>query len=458
MKKKRFLGIFVNPYMVQSEGIRYVFDNLEAVGAAAIALSPQVGRPVVKGEGKRIPILHVDGYKRLLARPAWGKHELYIKFFPVIDTDLRLYSETKYKPYRPSIPPDIDASIPRKMIAEAKKRSMETYLHLQPFIPPNIQPEDQPVYPDGTVPIPPQVAMFGSPGSPDVRMYGKALITECVKSFDNIDGLFIDWTEFGTYRFENLFTCLGLHSENMAGKFGYDWGYLKNTIKTIWKKLHQLQEADLLPAKMAFHSLINEAPGWSQFLRFKSEVIISFYREVRETLNRLNKQHVKLMARGWPPPWSRMSGLWYERLGDVCYAATPKLFAFDYCAIPRWYGETIKRWNPSLPENTIVNALVEWLDLPDNIENRTFKHYVIPAVNDFQPVGVDAYQRRVAEVVTSVDKHLKVQPFAHAHMPDVMWREMIAMLTQQNVDGIWVQMYGYLSDKKLGILREEWHS
>ena len=153
-----------------------------------------------------------------------------------------------------------------------------------------------------------------------------------------------------------------------------------------------------------------------------------------------------------------MSGLWYERLGDVCYAVTPKLFAFGYCAIPRWYGETIKRWNPSLPENTIVNALVEWLDLPDNIENRTFKHYFIPAVNDFQPIGVDAYQWRVAEVVTSVDKHLKVQPFAHAHMPDTMWRKMVAMLTQQNVDGIWVQMYGYLSDKKLEILREEWHS
>jgi hypothetical protein len=41
MKRTRFVGIFVNPYMVQSEGIRQVFDNLESVGASAIALSPQ---------------------------------------------------------------------------------------------------------------------------------------------------------------------------------------------------------------------------------------------------------------------------------------------------------------------------------------------------------------------------------------------------------------------------------
>ena len=48
------------------------------------------------------------------------------------------------------------------------------------------------------------------------------------------------------FLFENLLTCLGPYSESMAGKFGYDWGDLNNTIKAIWKKLHQLQEADLL--------------------------------------------------------------------------------------------------------------------------------------------------------------------------------------------------------------------
>lgn len=456
-KKTRFLGIFVNPYMVQSEGLNQVFDNLETVGAWAIALSPQVGRPTVPGKGKRIPILHVDGYKRLLARPVWGRHELYMEFFPVIQTDLRLYSATKYRPQRPAIPNDVDALIPQKMVAEARKRGMEVYLHLQPFIPPNIQPEDQPMYPDGTLPQLPQVAMFGSPSSSDVRTYGKALVIECLETFDDIDGVFIDWTEFGAYRFEDLFTCLGPHSANMARRLGYDWDEINSNITAIWKKFHCLQEADLLPAKTALQTLMTNAPGWSQFLHYKSDVIVSFYQEIRDVLDTRNNRHVKLMARGWPPPWNRLSGLWYERLDKICDTVTPKLFAFDYCAIPRWYGETVKRWNPTCSETAILNALVEWLDLPDQINPREFKYYFIPGVEDPHPVGVKAYQRRVAEVTVCVGDRIHIQPFAHAHMPNAMWREMVAMLSQQNIDGIWVQMYGYLSDEKLRILTQEWH-
>ena len=82
MKQKRFLGIFVNPYMVQSEGLQQVFDNLESIGVSAIALSPRVGRPVAEGQGKRIPILHIDGYRRLLARPVWERQEFFIQQFP----------------------------------------------------------------------------------------------------------------------------------------------------------------------------------------------------------------------------------------------------------------------------------------------------------------------------------------------------------------------------------------
>jgi hypothetical protein len=242
----------------------------------------------------------------------------------------------------------------------------------------------------------------------------------------------------------------------MAQEFGYHWEDLKEHITVIWDTLHHLQARHLMPAHSAFRTLIDKASGWSEFLRFKSDVIISFYQEVRETLDSLHKHQVKLMARGWPPPWNRMSGLWYERLGNTCYAATPKLFAFDYCAIPRWYGETFKTWNPALSENIIINALVAWLDLPDTIEQREFKHYTIPAVNDPQPVGVEAYQRRVEEVVATVQESLNVQPFAHAHMPVLMWREMVRMLRQQKVDGIWVQMYAYLSDEKLQILKKEW--
>ena len=40
MIAKSFLGIFVNPVDVQSEGLHRVFDNIQAAGATAIVLLP----------------------------------------------------------------------------------------------------------------------------------------------------------------------------------------------------------------------------------------------------------------------------------------------------------------------------------------------------------------------------------------------------------------------------------
>jgi hypothetical protein len=61
---KRFLGIFVHPLYVQNEGIQQVFDNLEAVGASAISISPLVARPAAAGKGRRFPDLARPPFSR----------------------------------------------------------------------------------------------------------------------------------------------------------------------------------------------------------------------------------------------------------------------------------------------------------------------------------------------------------------------------------------------------------
>jgi len=149
-----------------------------------------------------------------------------------------------------------------------------------------------------------------------------------------------------------------------------------------------------------------------------------------------------------------MSGLWYEKLPGVCDSATPKLFAFDCFAIPRWYGEVLCRWNRCISETGMLDAIIAWLDMEDDIKTRRFENYHIPAVDEPQPMKVPKYRDRIREVKASVDQGLKVVPFAHAHMPDDMWREMVSMLGEEADEGIWIQMYAYLSETKLRILRE----
>ena len=88
MSTSRFLGIFVNPLYVQNEGLRQVFDNLERAGAHAISITPHVSRPASEaGKGRRYPDLHVDGYERLVARPAWGRRELQLETFLAYEPD-----------------------------------------------------------------------------------------------------------------------------------------------------------------------------------------------------------------------------------------------------------------------------------------------------------------------------------------------------------------------------------
>ena len=76
------MEIFVHPLDVQNEGIQQVFDNLEAVGTTVICNLLRVARPADKGLGVRFPPLHVHGYRRVVARPGWGKRELH--FAPLV--------------------------------------------------------------------------------------------------------------------------------------------------------------------------------------------------------------------------------------------------------------------------------------------------------------------------------------------------------------------------------------
>lgn len=452
----RLLGVFLEPLHAQSEGVEPVFDVLESVGATAVVLTLQVSRPARPGTGVRMPPLHVDGHRRAYARPVWGRDSVQVETFPASDPDPALYSTSGYAPRWAVVPADVDRSVPHRMMTEARRRGMAVYVQIKPFIPPGVRPVDQPVYPDGTVPKPPQVAMIGSPCSPAVCAYGLALVRDTLRAFPEVEGLFLDWAEYGAYGFGDLFTCLGPHSARAARSLGLDWDLLATQVTAIWERLHRLRDDDLRPAATALVRLIDEAPGWAGFLRFKATAITTFYRDVRRALDAMGRTDVRLMARGWPPPWNRWSGMEYGALAEICAAVTPKLFAFDYCAIPRWYGETLQRWNPGLSETAILDALVAWLDLPDEFTDRHFALYGIPAEDEPHPVGIAAYARRVEEVLRVAGGRCAVQPFAHCHMPDAMWREKVRMLSSAAVDGMWIQMYGYLSDSKLQILRGEW--
>lgn len=459
---QRFLGIFVNPIYVQNEGLQQVFDNLESVGAKGICTIPRVARPAEPGKGRRFPPLHVDGYERVLGRPVWGRQEINLESYSAHEPNLSLYAHGPYQPTTGSVPAEVDTTIPGQMIAEARRRGMQVHVLFQPFLPPGVRLEDQPRCVDGSIPTPPRVALNACLNAPAAQAYALALAEDIVHHYQDIDGLMPDWSEFGAYQFEDHFTCFCPHCEEAARINGYDWDFVKRDVSALWNWFHSLTSRELERSRrLAINpsellELLACYPGWLQFLRFKAHSVVDYYRRLRQSLDSLGFDKITLSARGWPPPWNRSSGMDYRGLAEVCNAVTPKLFTFDYSVLPRWYGQTLLGWNPERSESEILDALVEWMNLPDDLKPRSFAHYHIPAPTEPHPARLEVYRTRLDEVVDQVGGQAYCYPFAHAYLPEAQWKRMVALIRDSRVDGMWVQMYGYLSNRKLEILREMW--
>ncbi len=464
-RKSRFLGIVVGPAYVQVEGLIPVFDNLESAKTTAVAVWPTLIRPTDGTSGGRMPDLHIDGYRRQLARPLWGRHELYVESFPAYDPTISLYEGGPYHPPA-GAPAELDRTLPQRMFDEAKRRGMETHLGIGPFIPPGVQKQDQPVVVDGATIGPPYIARSACLNNPNARRYGLAAIEDMLRHYPGVDGLILDWVEFGAYRLEEHFTCFCLHCQDAALEAGFDWTVVRRDVRALWDWLHTLSLQKLAQSQRVagrpsvLLELLTHHPGWLQFLQFKAQSVVSFYGQVRRLLDEMKMQDVKLTARGWCPPWNRSSGSDYRALAEICDAVSPKLFTFDHAVLPRWIGQTLLGWNPRLAEiqseSQLLDAIIDWLNLPDDIQERSFAHYNIPAPEDEHPARLEAYQARLEEVMTQVGGRALYYPIAHPYLPERQWREMVNLICNSQVDGMWVNMYGYLSDRKLAILEENW--
>ena len=165
---------------------------------------------------------------------------------------------------------------------------------------------------------------------------------------------------------------------------------------------------------------------------------------------------MELGANGWCPPFNLSSGMDYRALAGVCNSLRSKLFTFHWSVIPRWYGQTLLKWNPDLAERHILDAIVDALELPDDREARSFAHYHIPAPDEPHPARPESWRLKTDQVADQVAGRSRFYAYAHSYRPLPQWKRMIAVLRDSRAAGMWVQRYGYLSDAKLEALSELW--
>jgi len=459
----KFLGISIAAPSVQYEGLNAVMDLVASTGAQAISLTPNLALPAEPEQGVREPPLDIDGYERLLDRPLWGKRELWMTSYRAAPYDEALFADTPYRPRQALAPADLDRDLPHQVLADAHARGMKVYLQIVPLSIGGLRSEDQIQYVDGSRPDPlRRVAIQPCLNSPAVRAYALATARDALHQFPEADGIFLDWVEYTVYDLRDHFACLCPHCARAAQTAGYDWARIVRDVRALWDRLHRLTARDLETIQYLAQNpwgmleLLQSYPGWLDFLRFKAETVVGLYAVFRQAMDDERAACLELGANGWAPPFNRSSGMDYRALSEVVQSLRPTLYTFHWSVLPRWYGQTLLDWNPSLPEGLLLDALVAILGLPDHNAPRNFSQYHIPAPHEDHPATPECWRAKLDEVVDQAGGRTPVYAYAHSYRSEAQWKRMIAVVRDSRVDGMWVTRYEYLSNNKFAALKAMW--
>jgi hypothetical protein len=425
----RLFGITVMPEWVQAEGIERVLDNLETAGANAVATSPYVMAPSDDpAAGREPPIDAGAGSVRLLDRDLWGNRELRCVTAPSFVPDRELYRGLRYQPAEPTQLTHAEGPKIEAFIAAAKARGFQVHLQVQAAIPPGYRvqfggpvPEDQPLLPDGSR-HEGRVDKNGSLAAPEIRAYLEALVRDVARAYPMIDALRLDWPEYPPYTLESWLFDFSSHAERAALEKGHDWEGMRAAASRV-----QLDPALVL----------REGIGSLDDLGcFKAELATDLLAAARAML----PSSIGLVAHAFPPPWNRLSGLDYARVGGVADDIAVKLYTMHWPMMLRSYLATMGRLDQgaALTIQRIFDtgeAPLEALRYPEPLEPH--------------PVSAAAQARKIEAAIVA---GARIHAASHAYGPleDVVGRAEIAWTAAGR--RLWINRYGYLSDAKLAAL------
>ena len=98
------------------------------------------------------------------------------------------------------------------------------------------------------------MAGHGCLNNPRVRALGRARLREALRHYPDVDGIFLDWTEYTCYFLEDCFTCFCEHCQAAADDASYDWPRMLRDTRALWDRLHRLTPDDLDRATAAAES------------------------------------------------------------------------------------------------------------------------------------------------------------------------------------------------------------
>ena len=470
-------GITITTAELDSEGVELVLDAVAGTGANAVTMSTGQVVEAAPGEGMREPPLDLEGQKRMLDRPLWGKRVLNVQRYAVHTPDPALWSDLPWNP--PALAPEaIRVDHVRRAIDASRERGLRVYAALAPYALPGgtggqvyttpsteLRDEYRPrrfiggSHPDA-------IAFTGCLNNPVVRRLGRARLLEVLRHYGDVDGIVLDWVEYPVYFIDKLFTCFCDHCRHQATASGYDWQEILSSVRQLWDSLHTLTPEQV-------HALIDSGDwgdlvadpegmqtGFNAWLDFKAESVALAVRDLRETMAETDAPNVHVSTGGFSLPWGRMSGASYPDENGPVDVQRVKLYSFHWLMMVRWWTEAIMSWNrgSDLRATNMTRATMSLfgLELEHKPSEITPDLFGMPDPDESHNLTPGSYTHRLENALSRRSHQAPLMPVVHAYRSVEDFASLMQTIRPFARRGVWIQRYGYLSDEKLDVLRQEW--
>lgn len=438
----KVFGITVMPEWIQVEGIEPLLDNLARAGVTAVATSPYVMEPVADGQGGREPPIDAGAGKvRLLDRDLWGRREIWCRTSPSFVPEAARYEGLRYRPAEPSGLTLAEGPKVGAFIRAAKARGLEVHLQVQAAIPPGYrvqfggpEADDQPMLPDGSF-VAERVDKNGSLASPHIVAYGEALLADLARAYPEIDALRVDWPEYPPYTLDSWFTDFGPHARAAGARLGNDMERLAAEALAV--------RAELLAGDTGRLAELLAGRCLAELWHLKADLAVAMLDAYRAAL----PAPIRLIAHAFPPPWARLGGMDYARVGQVVQGLGVKLYTMHWPMMLRQYGETMAKGRPGEAEGSLARALVAAF-ATGGPEPGSLADLRYPEPEEPHPAGDIAMAAKIA-AAQAASGGCPAYAFAHSYGPLADVERRVRAAWQASANGVWVNRYGYCSNAKL---------
>lgn len=472
-------GIVITPAEAAHEGIDNILDKLQDVGANSVAISPGVFVPSSPVEGVREPPLDIEGEARELDRPLWGSTVQYLTGYSPYDPDRNLWKDVPFE--APQAAPDgLRVDYAALLIDEARHRGMNAFVVTSPTLLPGLPGgqsfssgssvndiNDRIIQVDGNTSTR-AIAGQGCVNNPRVQALARARLTETLNHYAEATGIFIDWAEYTCYLPKDIFTCFCVHCEQRARTRSLAWPDIRRGVQQLVDDLGSVNEMRLRdlteagPTTLVESLLILSGSGVSvrdaltELVKFKADSVAEFFNGAQALAADLGSK-VEIGANAFAPPWNQVTGSDFARLSAQVEVVRCKLFTFHWPMMTRWMSEFLLSKNPELSPSAVLGATQAMYQVPTPAteHRKSLDDYRMPAPDEPHPILLSALGEKLAESKSHIASSARLEAYIHSYRPV---GEFAALLrSTDRVDGTWIQRYGYLSDRKLEVIRDAWN-